>query len=168
MGNIDEEMLHPKNFGGKIPYPKSLSPSAAMAFMKCPQSYLIQYLYGIKQPTNLAMTKGSLCHSALEQLYDFDPPQRDLNFLQDIFRRIWAEKKSSYKVLFSTGGVWDSNKEIEWGKNALDLLSSYYNMEDPRKVPKPNPIQREKWISYAMSVDPLQEIAESQEEKNNN
>jgi hypothetical protein len=47
---------------GKIPSPVSLSPSSAAEFKACPQSFLFQYIYGIKLPTNPTLAKGTLCH----------------------------------------------------------------------------------------------------------
>mmetsp|Transcript_53212 Transcript_53212/g.64108 ORF Transcript_53212/g.64108 Transcript_53212/m.64108 type:complete len:217 (+) Transcript_53212:3-653(+) len=72
--------------GQEIPRPKSLSPSSAKEFLSCPQSYLFQYLYKIKQPTNTALAKGSMCHSALEKLFDLNPSQRTLENLENLFR----------------------------------------------------------------------------------
>ena len=52
----ENTLLHPDDFG-PIPHPKHLSPSSAMAFKECPQSFLFQYLYKIKQPTNHVLLK---------------------------------------------------------------------------------------------------------------
>ena len=160
-------IIHPESYGS-IPYPKSLSPSSAMEFMKCPQSYLIQYLYGIRQPTNAALAKGSLCHSALEQLYDLKQHGRTIDNLQDLFRREWLkDKKTIYKDLFLINDDddddddnyrWDVDAEKEFGEQALGLLANYYRMEDPTKVSRPNPVHRERWVRAELSVDPIQGV----------
>jgi putative RecB family exonuclease len=148
--------------GGLIPSPKALSPSAAAEFKVCPQSYLFQYLYGIRQPTTVALAKGSLCHSALEELFDLQPSERTLGNLQNLFRKHWSKERMSeqYEHLFDhedeTTGEWvrDTLAERTWGNEALDLLSNYYCLEDPRLVPRPNPIEREIWVQAKLSLDP--------------
>ena len=152
-------LIHPNDIGdGSIPYPKALSPSAIMEFKKCPQSFLFQYLYNMKQPTSLALAKGSMCHSALEQVFDLDPEDRTLSVLQDLYRAEWAQhrKSDTYRILFETGvnGEWDIDAEREWGKEALQLLENYYYLEDPKAVARPNPVKREIWLNAHLSVDP--------------
>lgn len=155
--------LHPSMlFGGTIPVPKSLSPSAAAEFKACPQSYLFQYLYGIRQPTTLALAKGSLCHSALESLFDLQPTERTLDNLQNLFRKHWSKERMTdqYGHLFEredelTGRyVRDTDAERTWGNEALELLGNYYRLEDPRLIPQPNPIEREIWVQAKLSLDP--------------
>jgi len=163
------KLLHPNEIGdGYIPYPKALSPSAINEFKKCPQSFLFQYLFNLKQPTSLALAKGSMCHSALEKIFDLDPPDRTLPVLQDLYRAEWQQHRMSdtYRILFeksanddtveldSTGTKWDINSEKEWGQSALQLLENYYQLEDPRQVIRPNPVKREIWLNSHLTVDP--------------
>lgn len=152
----EEELKHPDQFG-KIPLPSSLSPSAVMEFKKCPQSYLLQYLYKLRQPTTLATAKGTMCHEALEQIFDLDPPQRTLETLQNLLRVCWGKQRLSekYRFLFeSSPDKWDWEAEKEWGKSALELLQNYYQVEDPREVTRPNPLRREIWLHSHLTVDP--------------
>ena len=163
--------LHPAQFydaSGRIPKPKALSPSAIMEFRACPQSYMFQYLFGIRQGTNEALARGTFCHSALEQVFDLGPADRTLDNLHNLFRKAWAEKRLSdeYGPLFdvAVGGDEGDDKdeqhqtrnvdaEIAWGKSALALLDNYYHLEDPRTVPVPNPLAREIWVSSHLSAD---------------
>lgn len=91
---------------GSIPSPKSLSPSAAAEFKACRQSYLLfQYLYGIRQPTNLALAKGNLCHGPLEELFDLLlPGERTLENLKNLYQKNWSKEKMSeqYEHLWFT------------------------------------------------------------------
>jgi len=82
--------------------PKSLSPSSAAEFKRCPQSYFFQYILGIKQPTTPALAKGTMCHSALERLYDYPPEKRELELLHNLLREEWQKNRSkeNYKVSF--------------------------------------------------------------------
>ena len=161
-GTEDEEnkkLLHPDDFG-PIPYPKHLSPSSAMTFKDCPQSFLFQYLYKIKQPTNQVLAKGTMCHSALEHVFDLDPKERTLENLQNLLRVEWAENRleEEYRFLFETEGevdvVRDIEAEKEWGQSALQLLENYYESEDPKMIQRPNPHKREVWVSSNLALDP--------------
>ena len=160
-----EPLMHPDDFGPTIPHPKHLSPSSAMTFKDCPQAFLFQYLYKIKQPTNHVLAKGSMCHSALEHIFDLDPNERTLENLQNMLRAEWAENRldDEYRFLFENeqatgdGGddvvVRDIEAEREWGQSALRLLENYYQSEDPRTIQRPNPHKREIWVAADLAVD---------------
>lgn len=167
----DDNLLHPSQFNnGIIPLPKALSPSSAAEFRACPQSYLFKYLYGIKEKPNKALAKGSICHSALEQVFDLHPRDRTLQNLQNLFRKNWSNERNSEKYLhlFATTCVddilpdgeeaWDLEAEREWGKESMALLENYVELEDPSLVSRPNPIEREMWVRSDLSLDPLQGI----------
>jgi hypothetical protein len=168
------ELIHPDQLG-PIPLPKTLSPSSIMEFKKCPQSFLFQYLYNLKQPTSLPLAKGSMCHEALEKVFDLDPQHRTLETLQNLLRVSWGDHRLSdtYRFLFetttseaaataaakdgstaATTTVRDIPAEREWGKSALALLENYYRLEDPRTVTRPNPLKREIWLNANLTVDP--------------
>ena len=157
--SIEVDLIDPSHLG-PIPVPKSLSPSAVMEFKKCPQSYLFQYLYGLKRPANTALALGSMCHKALEKLFDLETQERTLVQLQNLFRACWANARltETYRHLFETDpehvNVWDKESEREWGQKGLKLLENYYHLEDPRLVEWPNPVQREVWLLADLSVDP--------------
>ncbi len=165
--NMNDGHLDPFSIrNGTIPMPKALSPSSAAEFKACPQSYLFQYLYSIKQPPNLALAKGSMCHSALEEIFDLEPRERSLEHLQNLFRKNWSEVRLSeaYGPLFEKrpgaesddGTTYERDIEAErkWGNEALRLLSNYYELEDPRIIPRPNPLEREIWVTAHLSLDP--------------
>ncbi|KAG7342387.1 RecB family exonuclease-like protein [Nitzschia inconspicua] len=149
-------MMHPSDFG-EIPFPTHLSPSSAMEFRECPQSFLFQYLYNLKQPTSPVLAKGSMCHKALEHIFDLEPTDRTLENLHNMLRVHWGEQrlKDEYKVLFEDdNGMRDLQAEREWGQSALQLLENYYRSEDPRTVVRPNPYKREVWVNANLTVDP--------------
>jgi RecB family exonuclease len=158
----DKEVLCPRdllpadeNGNTFIPYPKSLSPSAILEFMDCPQSYLFQYLLGLRQPTSLVLAKGSMCHHALQRVFDLEPSKRSLSVLQNLFRTAWQENRLSdtYKPLFEKEeGVRDLDKERKWGREGLALLENYWKLEDASKVQRPNPLFREQWVMANLTV----------------
>jgi RecB family exonuclease len=148
----DDEHL-PIDVPTSIPYPKSLSPSSIIEFQKCPQSFLFQYLWGLKQPTTPTLAKGTMCHAALEQIFDLEPNDRTLENLQNLYRKEWSRQRKvePYNGLFRDGtsttpGDWNVDAEREWGLSGLHLLENYVNLEDPRQVLRPNPVQREVWV----------------------
>jgi RecB family exonuclease len=169
----DPPLLHPDDFfKGSLPYPASLSPSSILEFQKCPQSFLFQYIYKLKQPTSTALAKGSMCHSALEQVFDLSPEQRTLENLQNLFRKEWSQNRLSkqYGMLFEIDGETETDdsssndaapttprRDLEaegvWGRQGLQLLEQYYLVEDPRTVTRPNPMQREIWVKAQLAVD---------------
>jgi hypothetical protein len=148
--------LHPNQFG-KIPLPKALSPSAVLEFKKCPQSFLLQYLYKLKQPQSVALAKGSMCHEALEKVFDLEPEDRNLETLQNLLRVSWGQKRfhKNYKFLFDApDGERDIEAETKWGQSALKLLENYYLVEDPSTITRPNPLRREIWLHSHLTLDP--------------
>jgi hypothetical protein len=163
---VADPLIHPSDlFRGSIPYPVSLSPSSILEFQKCPQSFLFQYIYKMRQPTSTALAKGSMCHSALEQVFDLTPEQRTLENLQNLFRRNWSQNRLSdtYRALFEVTDDTDTDvtdavrRDLEaegvWGRTGLALLENYYRLEDPKKVTRPNPVQREIWVKANLAVD---------------
>jgi hypothetical protein len=157
--------LHPDQFG-EIPLPKSLSPSAVLEFKKCPQSFLLQYLYKLRQPQSVALAKGSMCHEALEKVFDLEPEDRNLETLQNLLRVSWGQNRfhDKYKFLFDTpDGERDIEAEKQWGQSALKLLENYYQVEDPSTITRPNPLRREIWLHSHLTLDPSLGITSQRE-----
>jgi hypothetical protein len=150
--------------------PAALSPSSIAEFLACPQSFLFQYILGIKQPTNLALLRGRLCHSSLDQLFDLPPHDRNVTNLHNLFRKNYREQRNQYLHLFQGGGnntnhstVAEEGKghggdsvvgtpvaagasavdERTWGKESLQMLTNYLNEEDVSLI---KPAQREVWV----------------------
>ena len=174
MGETDDQndrdeitLLDPEQLGPLV-QPKALSPSSIMEFKKCPQSFLFQYLYNIKQPKSLALAKGSMCHDALDKLFDLDQKDRTLENLQNLLRVSWSDNRltDTYRDLFETNAengaaVRDIDAEREWGQSALQLLENYYQLEDPRDISRPNPLKREVWLNADLTIDPRKGVTGS-------
>lgn len=175
----------------RIPYPKSLSPSSINQFKKCPQSYLFTYLLPIELEidedvddemmvvtTAPALVKGTLCHAALEHIFDVEPPiDRTIETLHNIFLTLWSEYRNEipYSTLFikydeiittsecisnNSSSTTTSNNESTlvnyyttstplimtvrdeeaeniWKNECIQLLTNYYNKENPTQIMKP-------------------------------
>lgn len=148
-----EPLLDPKELCPVLEPPAALSPSSIAEFLACPQSFLFQYLYKLKQPTSLALLKGRLCHSALEQLYDLSPIDRNVTNLHNLFRKNYKEQRDENLHLFrqdNDGGMDPSSSssssvdERTWGMQSLQLLTNYMNTEDATSI---EPAKREVWVS---------------------
>jgi putative RecB family exonuclease len=169
--NEEADLLHPSQFmvredgesKMRIPLPSALSPSSIREFQSCPQSFLFQYIFKLKQPTNAALAKGSMCHAALERVFDLAAADRTLCTLQNLFRAVWSEHRNRdpYLGLFVAAAaagadvvVRDLERESEWGREALHLLENYWRAEDPGAVSRPNPVQREVWVAAKLPANP--------------
>jgi hypothetical protein len=139
-----DELYTARDFN--ITIPKILSPSALKEYENCPQSFFFQYILKLKQPTNLALAKGSMCHAALEDFLGLDVHDRNLTVLHNLYRKHWAQHRGTdtYKSLFDTVPA-----EVAWGRAGLACLSRYYRSEPI--VPAPNPVQRETWVRAALA-----------------
>ena len=153
-----------------IPYPTHYSPTSIETFKKCPQAFFFLYILKLTQdpPMTEPLARGIICHTALEEVFDLKPQERTLANLENLFRRGWSKvrgergsgeddtnetnkkKENKYDVLFRDeqgSGSADIEKEIEWGKSSLELLRSYYELEDPRTITTPNPVVNEMWVN---------------------
>lgn len=149
-----------------IPYPRSLSPSSIATFKKCPQLYLFRYLLPPMEVEELtvvttpAIVKGTLCHAALENIFDVQPPSdRTLTKLYEIFLTFWSEYRHDepYSSLFmikvntlpDNDGqekelvIYDAEAENIWKQECLQLLTNYWYKDKPTQISQPNPIYRE-------------------------
>lgn len=101
-----------------------------------------------------------MCHAALEQIFDLEPNDRTLENLQNLYRKEWSRQRKvePYNGLFrddtsAATGDWNVDAEREWGLSGLHLLENYVNLEDPRQVLRPNPVQREVWVKANLDTN---------------
>lgn len=152
-GPDNTSLLNPLNLNnGTIPRPKSLSPTSAIEFLNCPQAFLFRYLYKLKHGASAAALKGTLCHKALERLYDLKPRERTINNLHNLFRQEWATKRKENPDILHELFHSSTDKEKSWGKEALRLLDNYYDIENPQLI---KPALRERWIHAQLPIKPI-------------
>ena len=105
----------------------SLSPSRASDFKTCPQLYKFKAIDKIETEPTVHQARGTTAHLALERLFMLPAGERTPDRLYDLFREAWSELKATdYPDLFA-----DREEEREWGIEGLQLLASYFTMEDP-------------------------------------
>ena len=140
-GMMTDSLLLPS---GDLKMPPALSPSSVMEFQACPQSFLLRYIYKIREPTTPVLTKGTMVHAALEKIFELKRSERTLGNLHDLLRLEWSKAKrenaTDYAHLFK-----DVPEEREWGLSALRLLDNYWEIENPKTI-ETDPVFRERWV----------------------
>lgn len=111
----------------ETPVLATLSPSRAGDFKTCPQLYKFKSIDKIPTEPTIFQARGTAVHLALERLFEEDAPDRTPERLYDLFRNAWVELKATeYPDMFES-----VDKEREWGIETLNLLATYFSMEDP-------------------------------------
>ena len=182
----DDQLLDPYKIlqnlnpdpSSQIPLPTTLSPTSLELFAACPQAFFFQYILKLKPdpPITPALVRGTVCHTALEEVFDLHPENRTLVNLENLFRRAWKKKRgerdnegvtvtgetesgsgNECDILFRTMDgqtqIYDIEAEKEWGKHSLQLLRNYFELEDPRSILRPNPAMREMWVHAQFGDD---------------
>jgi putative RecB family exonuclease len=111
----------------ETPVLTTLSPSRASDFKTCPQMYKFKSIDKIETEPTIHQARGTTAHLALERLFELPARERTPAHLYDLFRSAWQELKATdYPNLFD--GVDD---ERAWGIETLNILASYFTVEDP-------------------------------------
>jgi len=115
---------------------RSLSPSRAGDFKRCPQLFKFTAIDRIATPPNSYQARGTTAHLALQRLFDLPAPQRDPERLAALFVEAWNElAPDDYPGLFD-----DEGTERRWLEESLGILGNYFSVEDPTRI---EPIGRE-------------------------
>lgn len=111
----------------EVPVLKTLSPSRASDFKTCPQMYKFKSIDKIETEPTIYQARGTTAHLALERLFELPAVERTPEHLYDLFRSAWQELKATdYPDLFT-----DLEEERTWGIETLNILASYFTVEDP-------------------------------------
>jgi putative RecB family exonuclease len=148
------------------PVLKTLSPSRASDFKTCPQMYKFKSIDKIPTVPTKFQARGTTAHLALERLFELPSDQRTPDRLYDLFRSAWAELKPvEYPELFET-----VDEEREWGIETLQLLATYFTVEDPTSF---EPLELEMDLTVAVNsmtirgiLDRMEEVTETDEDGN--
>jgi len=146
------------------PVLKTLSPSRASDFKTCPQMYKFKSIDKIPTVPTKFQARGTTAHLALERLFELPAAERTPDRLYDLFRSSWAEiKPTDYPDLFDT-----VDEEREWGIETLNLLATYFTVEDPTSF---EPLELEMDLIVAVNsmtirgiLDRMEEISETGED----
>ena len=136
---------------------KSLSPSRASDYKRCPQLFKFSAIDRIKTPPTVYQARGTTAHLALERLFELPSAERTPERLFDIFREAWQEiKPTDYPDLFD-----DVESERAWGIESLAILANYFAVEDPTTL---EPLSRELDMTQAVGNMTIRGILDRMEE----
>jgi len=106
---------------------RTLSPSRASDFKTCPQLYKFKSIDKIETEPTIYQARGTTAHLALERLFGLPANERTPEQLYDLFRVSWQELRvTDYPDLFD-----DVEQERQWGVETLNMLATYFTVEDP-------------------------------------
>jgi len=122
----------------------SLSPSRASDFKTCPLLYRFRTIDRLPEPPSRAAARGTLVHSVLERLYDRPAAERTVEAAHNDVERAWRlllESEPDLASLFADDS--DGADLSAWLASARDLVSNYFELEDPRRL---EPAAREELV----------------------
>jgi len=116
---------------GPVERPRpALSPSRAADFKQCPLLYRFRAIDRLPEPPSTAQLRGSVVHSALEQLYGMPAaergPQTALSLVDPAWERVLAANPDLVDGL-------GTDQRAQLLAEARALLSGYYRLEDPTR-----------------------------------
>lgn len=114
--------------------PYSYSPSSLSQFTTCPLAFRFSYIDRIPQPPQIAATKGTVVHRALEHLFARSPEDRILeNAIRDLDTAL-----DEYSFLPDFVDLNLDEKQTEnFISNCNELVKKYFQLENPQTI---NPI----------------------------
>lgn len=111
----------------------TLSPSRASDFEQCPLLYRLRTIDRLPEPPSSAATRGTLVHAVLEDLFDMPAPERTLAAARDHLPTVWERmiaRDPAVNDVLAADGI---TLEL-WLDTANALISSYFQLEDPRRL----------------------------------
>lgn len=111
--------------------PNSFSPSSLSQFTSCPLAFRFSYVERRPSPPQIAATKGTIVHRALEHLFNRPPENRILDIGHEDLERAFTEyKKMPDLVDLDLSDV--QLKDLE--NESHILIDKYFQMEDPSAI----------------------------------
>ena len=120
-------------------FPTSLSPSRANDFMTCPLLYRLRVIDKLPERPSAAALRGTLTHSALEELFTVPAEQRTVDTATTLISQHWERMRGETPeeaAILAEGLTLDEPTDVA---NAViapirRLLEAYFTLEDPRRV----------------------------------
>jgi putative RecB family exonuclease len=126
---------------------RSLSPSRAGDFQNCPLLYRFRTIDRLPEPADPIMVRGSLVHAVLEDLFGEAAPGRTLDRAVELLPGEWEKLRAEEPRLAELFSAEQAADETTWLASCVDLLRTYFGMEDPRWL---EPASREERVSYEL------------------
>jgi putative RecB family exonuclease len=121
--------------------PRSLSPSRAADFMRCPLLYRFRVIDRLPERPSEAATRGTLVHAVLERLFDAPAAERTAPRARDLLPGQWEllrESRPEVAELFADDP--DGSRLARWLEEAERLVERWFTLEDPTRL---EPVERE-------------------------
>ncbi len=128
-----------------LTYRRSLSPSRAGDFQNCPLLYRFRTIDRLPEPASPAMVRGTLVHAVLEDLFGEPAPTRTLDRAVELLPSEWEKVRREDPRTAELFSAEQAADETAWLASCIDLLGTYFQMEDPRYL---EPAAREERVSY--------------------
>lgn len=128
-----------------LTYRRSLSPSRAGDFQNCPLLYRFRVIDKLPEPADPVMVRGSLVHAVLEDLFGEAAPGRTLERAVGLLPSEWAKLRDAEPRLTELFTAEQAVEETQWLASCIDLLQTYFSMEDPRYL---EPAAREERVTW--------------------
>jgi len=126
---------------------RSLSPSRAGDFQNCPLLYRFRTIDRLPEPADPVMVRGTLVHAVLEDLFGEPAPGRTLDRAVELLPGEWDKLRAEEPRLAELFTAEQAADETAWLASAVDLLRTYFGMEDPRWL---EPASREERVGYEL------------------
>ncbi|MCW2831451.1 MAG: recombinase RecB, partial [Aeromicrobium sp.] len=114
-------------------------------FKTCPLLYRFRTIDRLAEPADAVMVRGSLVHAVLEDLFGEPAPGRTLEKAVELLPAEWAKLRDAEPRLAELFSPEQAAEEATWLASCVDLLGTYFRMEDPRWL---EPASREERVSY--------------------
>jgi putative RecB family exonuclease len=108
----------------------ALSPSRAAEFKQCPLLYRLRAIDRLTEPPSAAQLRGSVVHTALEQLYALPAPLRDRDTARALVAPAWELLVGEEPELVA---AFTPEQQGQLLDEARALLTGYYRLEDPTR-----------------------------------
>ncbi|MDH6227736.1 RecB family exonuclease [Streptomyces sp. MJP52] len=121
--------------------PRSLSPSRAADFMRCPLLYRFRVIDRLPEKPSEAAVRGTLVHAVLERLFDAPAAERTAPRARDLLPGQWErlrESRPEVAELFADDP--DGARLARWLEEAERLVERWFTLEDPTRL---EPVERE-------------------------
>ncbi len=108
----------------------ALSPSRAADFKQCPLLYRFRAIDRLPEPSSTAQLRGTVVHTALEQLYALPAPDRLPETAAALIAPAWERLVAENPALAADV---EPALQHEMLEQARTLLLGYYRLEDPTR-----------------------------------
>jgi putative RecB family exonuclease len=119
---------------GDQPRKPALSPSRAGDFKQCPLLYRFRAVDRLEETPTRAQVRGTVVHSVLERVFGLPAEQRDLPTARELLEPAWKDLLAEQPGLQDLFDGPDDPELASWLDSAGELVESYFELEDPRRL----------------------------------